>query len=71
MDAQEEHDHRMSKRRSLENSKPKLEALLQEKNASSQSQSQPELLDPIEAANKNNPGLTRQKAAEMAEKFGF
>lgn len=69
MDAQEEHDYKMSKRRSLKNSKPKLEALLQEKNAASQSQ--PELLDPIEAAIKNNPGLTRQKAAEMAEKFGF
>jgi hypothetical protein len=71
MDAQEEHDYRMSKRRLLENNKPKLEALLQEKTASSKAKSQPELLDPIEAAIKNNPGLTRQKAAEMAEKFGF
>ena len=71
MDAQEEHDYRMSKRRLLENNKPKLEALLQEKTASSKAKAQPELVDPIEAVIKNNPGLTRQKAAEMAEKFGF
>ena len=71
MDAQEEHDYQMSKRRSFKDGKPKLEALLQEKNASSQAQSQPELLDPIEAAIKNNPGLTRQKAVEIAEKLGF
>ncbi len=71
MNAQDEHDYKMSKRRSLEGSRPKLEALLKEKSASSQAQSQPELQDPIEAAIKNNPGLTRQKAVEMAEKFGF
>jgi hypothetical protein len=71
MNAQDEHDYRMSKRRSLEGSKPRLEALLKEKSASSQAQLQPELQDPIEAAIKNNPGLTRQKAVEMAEKFGF
>jgi len=57
--------------RSLEGSRPKLEALLKEKNGSSQAPSQPELQDPIEAAIRNNPGLTRQKAVEMAEKFGF
>jgi hypothetical protein len=71
MDAQEEHDYRMSKRRSLEGGRPKLEALLEEKSASSQVQSKPESQDPIEAAIQNNPGLTRDKAAEMAEKFGF
>lgn len=71
MNAQDEHDYRMSKRRSLEGSKQKLEALLKEKNGSSQAPSQPELQDPIEAAMRNNPGLTRQKAVEMAEKFGF
>ena len=71
MNAQDEHDYKMSKRRSLEGSKQKLEALLKEKNGSLQAQSQPELQDPIEAAIRNNPGLTRQKAVEMAEKFGF
>lgn len=71
MDAQEEHDYRMSKRRSLENSKPKLESLLKKKGAYSKLKSPPELQDPIEAAVKNNPGLTREKAAEIAEKFGF
>ena len=71
MNAQDEHDYRMSKIRSLESTKAKVAALLKEKNASSQAQSQPELQDPIEAAIKNNPGLTRQKAVEMAEKFGF
>ena len=71
MNAQDEHDYRMSKIRSLEGSKPKLEALLKEKNASSQAQSQRKLQDPIEAAIKNNPGLTRQEVVEMAEKFGF
>jgi hypothetical protein len=71
MDAQEEHDYRMSKRRSLEGSKPRLEALLKEKSASSQAQPQAKFQDPIEAVVKNSPGLTRQNAAEMAEKFGF
>jgi hypothetical protein len=34
-------------------------------------QSKPESQDPIEAAIKNNPGLSRQEVVEMAEKFGF
>lgn len=71
MNAQDEHDYRMSKRRPMEGTRQKLEALLKEKNGSLQAQSQPELQDPIEAAMRNNPGLTRQKAVEMAEKFGF
>jgi hypothetical protein len=71
MNAQDEHDYRMSKMRSLEGSKQKLEALLKEKNGSLQAQSQPELQDPIEAVIRNNPGLTRQEVVEMAEKFGF
>lgn len=73
MDAQEKHDYLMSKRRikSLEGTKPAMEALLETKRASSPAQSTNECLDPIEAAIKNNPGLTREKAAEMAEKFGF
>lgn len=73
MDAQEEHDYLMRKRRikSLKGTKPELEALLEAKRASSPAQSATECLDPIEAAIKNNPGLTREKVAEMAEKFGF
>lgn len=71
MDAQEEHDYRMSQRRALRGSRQELEALLKDKNAFSKSPSQTESQDPIAAAIKNNPGLTREKAAEMAEKFGF
>lgn len=71
MDAQDEHDYRMSQRRSLKGSRQKLEALLEDKNASSKSPSQTESQDPIATAIKNNPGLTREKAAEMAERFGF
>lgn len=73
MDAQEEHDYLMRKRRikSLEGTKPALEALLEAKRASSPAQAAHECLDPIEVAIKNNPGLTREKVAEMAEKFGF
>jgi len=55
----------------LKNSKAILEALLREKNASSKSESKPCPLGPIEAAIKNNPGLTREKAVKMAEELGF
>lgn len=71
MSDQDEHDYRMSKRKSLSGTRHKLEALLREKNASSQAKSQPESQDPIATAIANNPGLTREKALEMAEKFGF
>jgi|APSaa5957512622_1039677.scaffolds.fasta_scaffold93069_2 hypothetical protein len=72
-DAQELHDFAMS----LSEIKPdpgsrkRLEALLKEKSGSSEEQSQPEQLDPIESAMRNNPGLTREKAEEMAEDLGF
>ena len=69
MDAQEEHDYNMSKRQSLTGTRPKLEALLRAKKASSQPQ--PESQGPIDDAIANNPGLTREKALEIAEKFGF
>ncbi len=73
MDAQEQHDYQMSKRKSksLEGTKPELEALLAAKGLGSPEQSVEECLDPIEAVLKNNPGLTREKVAEMAEKLGF
>jgi hypothetical protein len=59
MSDQDEHDYRMSKRKSLSGTKHKLEALLRDKNASSHAQPQPELQNPIAAAIANNPGLTR------------
>ncbi len=70
MDAQEQHDYQMSKRKrkSLEGTKSELEALLAAKGLGSSGE---ECLDPIEAVLKNNPGLTREKVAEMAEKLGF
>jgi hypothetical protein len=61
----------MGKNKSLKNSKAILEALLREKNASSSSQSKTYSPGPIEAAIKNNPGLTREKAVKMAEELGF
>ncbi len=73
MDAQEEHDYQMSKRRSksLEGTKSKLETSLKTKRAVPSVQSAEQCLDPIEAVIKNNPGLTREQVVEMAEKFGF
>ena len=72
MSDQDDHDYRMSQRKEkLAGTRKALEDLLAAKKIDLQAQSQPELQDPIEAAIKNNPGLTRQKAVEMAEKFGF
>jgi hypothetical protein len=77
MDAQEEHDYLMAKRlERLEREgksiggggRKRVEAALKSKSAGSA----PELsCDPIAAAVKNNPGLTPERAAEIAEKFGF
>lgn len=71
MDAQEEHDYRMSNVKSLAGTKPQVETLLRAKKASTKSRSKSEMQDPISAAMANNPGLTREKALEIAEKFGF
>jgi hypothetical protein len=77
MDAQEEHDYLMAKR--LEKlrkegksigggSRKRLESQLKSKGAADA----PDLCrDPIATAVANNPGLTPEKAAEIAEKFGF
>lgn len=77
MDAQEEHDYLMAKR--LEKlrkegksigggSRKRLESQLQSKAVADA----PDLCRyPIAAAVVNNPGLTPEKAAEIAEKFGF
>lgn len=70
MSDQDDHDYRMSQRKEkLAGTRKALEDLLKGKKRSSRSQ--PELLDPIEAAIKNNPGLTREMAEDMAKKLGF
>ena len=70
MSDQDDHDYRMSQRKeNLAGTRKALEDLLKGKKRSSRSQ--PELLDPIEAAIKNNPGLTREMAEDMAKKLGF
>ncbi len=75
MDAQEMHDLEMEQRaqkRKLEaGSKSRLKALLREKSGSSSEPEPNSGSDPIEMALLNNPGLTREKAEEMAEKLGF
>ena len=77
MDAQEEHDYLMAKR--LERLKregksiggggrKRVEAALRSKGANHASGPGS---GPIGAAVANNPGLTPDRAAEIAEKFGF
>ena len=70
MSDQDDHDYRMSQREEkLAGTRKALEDLLKGKKRVSRLQ--PELLDPIEAAIKNNPGLTREMAEDMAKKLGF
>ncbi len=52
-------------------SKSRLKALLRKKAVLRRSQSQSHTRDPIEMALLNNPGLTREKIEEMAEKLSF
>lgn len=77
MDAQEEHDYLMAKRRERlaqkgqtlgEGSRERVETALKKASGSTAG---PESGDPIASATANTPGLTREKAAEVAEKFGF
>lgn len=76
MDAQEEHDYLMSQR--MKDDKPilekgsrkRLENVLAKKGANPSGRPNSEL-GPIEWALKNHPGLTREKAEEMAKAFGF
>jgi hypothetical protein len=78
LSAQEEHDLQMSKRKSIDKaiakgidkwiakgSRKRLKKLLIQRSSSLACP------DPIEAARKNNPGLSREKALEIAEAFGF
>ena len=74
MSDQDDHDDRMSKRKTAkryQESRTLLEALLIAKNGASKEPSPLSMLDPIEAAIKNNPGLTREKAVRLAEAYGF
>ena len=76
MSDQDDHDYRMSKRKTslgppYQKSRAQLEALLKAKNGASKEPPPLSMLDPIEAAIKNNPGLTREKAAKLAEEYGF
>jgi hypothetical protein len=63
------HDQKMEAPGSMPGSKKRLEALLKKKSEPSKTQSQRGPLGPIESALKNHPGLTREKAEEMAEQF--
>ncbi len=74
LSAQEEHDLQMSQRKSMgtgiakgiaKGSRKRLKKLL------SESFSSMACSDPIEATCRNNPGLSREKAIEIAEAFGF
>ncbi|MCG3768998.1 MAG: hypothetical protein JW384_00116 [Nitrosomonadaceae bacterium] len=76
---QDDHDYRMSKRKTsmgplyqeYQESRAQLEALLKAKNGASKEPPPLTMLDPIEAAIKDNPGLTREKAVRLAEAYGF
>ena len=71
MDAQRMHDLEMEKTQAKPVSKERLEASLKAKNGPSGEPRRPVPFDPIEAAMQQNPGLTRKKAEEMADEFGF
>ena len=76
MSDQDDHDYRMSKRKTslgppYQESRAQLEALLKAKNGASKEPPPLSMLDPIEAAIKNNPGLTREEAVKLAEVYGF
>ena len=73
MDDQEMHDLQMAKvpAKLQPGSKRRLEALLAKKGSSSSASEPYSGIDPIEQAMRNHPGLTREEAMEMAEKFGF
>ena len=79
MSDQDDHDYRMSKRKTsmgplyqeYQKSRAQPGALLKTKNGSSKEPSPRAMLDPIEAAIKDNPSLTREKAVRLAEEYGF
>jgi hypothetical protein len=72
MNDQQQHDLKMASRKTLETgSRQQVEALLAKKNASSSESEQSSESGPIERAMRNHSGLTRQKANQMADAFGF
>jgi hypothetical protein len=73
MDAQEEHDHRMSKvDKFLEpGSRKRLEALLHKKGVPSSAPAQREEPDPLTLLLKAHPGLTAKEVAEELDNLGF
>ena len=81
MDDQQRHDQKLHKvmqdfkKRGIPivepDSREKLEALLEKKSIDSKSKEQSYELGPIAQAMRNHPGLTAEKAIEMAEAFGF
>jgi hypothetical protein len=72
MDAQEMHDLEMSQRAQVSpESKGRLQALLAKKSASSSRDKRFTAYDPIEVAMAIYPGLTRERAEEMARNLGF
>lgn len=67
-DDQELHDWIAQRRRSnLKGSRKRIEALLDTRTLPRIA----DACDPIEMAVRNHPGLSREEAAEFAEKFGF
>ena len=73
MDAQEMHDLQMAKQegKGPKADRQKVEVLLRMKNSSSLEPLPSDALDPIAMAMKNHPGLTRERAEELAENLGW
>ena len=74
MDAQQEHDLLMEERgefKPAKGSKKRLEALLARKNGPSLEPVPSIGYDPIASCMAQNPGLTRERAEELAANLGF
>lgn len=73
VDAQQQQDRERNEW--VESGKPRpkggLRALLPQPSESTSSEASSETYDPIEAAMKQHPGLTRERAEKLAEQFGF
>ena len=69
--AQDQHDEMLTSRKPKLLPKAEFEALLKERSGSSSQPVSSTAFDPIENAMKRHPGLTREKAEEMARAFGF
>ena len=73
MDAQEMHDLQMAEQegKGPKADRQKVEALLRKKNGSSLEPSPSGGRDIIAIAMKDNPGLTRERAAQMLDDLGY